>query len=392
MKKNIYLTLIALFATKVINAQITITAPPVVAYSYSDTFAAPTNFADYSLFATPKTNATWDFANAQYTNTVIFIERSTTPSNNFPNAKFSKGISYTFAGGLGYSLQQHLNVDNNGVTSLGEEVVVGQILSLEGMTGNSNDELVFPVQNIPYSTPQIERKFPLTMGDTYSSTKSQETKFNLTLTASGLNNTPGLRKTYRTVEDSVVGWGNVEILGIVTKAEYSVPALQVRRKVTVVDSFFLGGNLAPQQLLTAFGLQQGVPQYFYYVDFVSQGELGELVRIDFQNSPYKTVSIVEIQQNRIKQYATGLNKLLLQNAIKTYPNPVTNNTITVDLPTNQRGSYTYTLTDIFGRDISQGVVNPTNGEANLPVDLAKGNYILTITNDNRVVSINRLVK
>jgi hypothetical protein len=388
--KKIYLMLVGLFTLATATAQITITAPPTAAYSYFDTFAYPVNFADYASFATPKTNATWDLTNVQYPNKVFFNRRFIDPSNNYPNAKFSKGISYIFAGGLSYDLRQHFDIDNIGVISLGEEVVVEQILSLEGLTGNSNDELVFPIQNIPYSNPQIERKLPLTMGSTYSSTKSQETAFNLTITSSGLNNTPGVRKTYRTSEDSVVGWGNVLILDIVTKAKYSVPVLQMRRKITIVDSFFLGGNPAPQQLLGAFGLKQGGEQYYYRVNFVSQGELGELVHLDFGSTPYQTVKVMEIQQNRMQQYATGLNKLSLQNAINVYPNPITNNTVTIDLPANQSGNYTYTLTDIFGRNIADGTI--ITNVVNLPDGLAKGNYILAISNNHTIVSINKVIK
>lgn len=392
--KKIYSILICLLAASTITAQITITAPPASAANYNDTFGEPSNKSDFKAFADAKTNAKWDFSIAQYPDNGYHSLRTTTPTANYPNAKYNQLTTYVFAGALGYSVVLHNDITSNSVAAVGEEVTIEQILPLAALTGNANDELIFPVQNIVYSTPQIERKYPETMGGSFTSTTTKNTNFNLTIAAFGLNKTPGVRKSVRTVSDSVVGWGTVKIKGAFYKRIYdNVPVLQVRHRVTVTDSFFLGGSPAPQALLDAFGLKQGVPENIYYVDFIKQGELDELIRIDFDKSPYQTVKEVEIQENRLEQYIiTGLTNLSLQNAVNVYPNPIVNSIITVNLPTNQNGNWTFNLTDIYGRNISQGAINTSNGEVSLPKEMANGNYILTIINNDRVVSINKILK
>jgi hypothetical protein len=82
----------------------------------------------------------------------------------------------------------------------------------------------------------------------------------------------------------------------------------------------------------------------------------------------------------------------LQDAINAYPNPIINNTINIDLPTNQAGNWTYNLIDIYGRSIANGTINTINGEINLPTTMAKGNYVLTIKNEGITVSVNKLLK
>jgi hypothetical protein len=394
MKKKFYSTIIGLFAVAAVNAQITITAPPASIASQIDTFARPDNVTDFKAMATSQTNAKWDFTTAQYPNIQFFTLRSTTPSSNYPSSKLNHKITTSFAGGLSYEAIQYYDITSNSIVTIGEEVEVEQILPLGSVTGNSNDELIFPVQNMPYSEPQIEREFPVTLGSSFTSTKVQDTKFNLTVTAYSLNKVPGVRRSYRTVKDTVVGWGTVKIKGISTKKTYdNIPVLQVRHQVTVSDSFFLGGNPAPQPLLDAFGLTQGGNIDYYFVDFISQDEIDELIRIDFQQSPYQDVSSVEIQQNRIEKYElVGINNPSLQNAINAYPNPIINNTINIDLPTNQAGNWTYNLIDIYGRSIANGTINTINGEINLPTTMAKGNYVLTIKNEGITVSINKLLK
>lgn len=394
MKKKIYLTVIGLLAlTVTAKAQITITAPPASAANYLDTFAVPNNPNDFKAYATAKTNGKWDFTLAQYPNIQFITLRSTNTSANFPDADYRHSVKYEFAGGLKYDLYEYYNLTSDAITTIGEEIEQEQVLLLDAVTGNPNDKLVFPIQDIPYSEPQIVRKYPETMGSTFTSTRVSTTKLNVTISAYGLNSTPGVRRTYRTAKDSVIGWGTLKTTGISTKAIYdNIPVLQVQHIVTVVDSFYLGGGPAPKALLDAFGLQQGVPQNFYFIDFIGQGELGELVRLDFKTSPFQTVDKVEIQQNRIEQYATGINKLSLQNAINVYPNPITNNKVLVDLPTNHaNNNWTFNLTDIFGRSIAAGVIS-NSGEINMPASMAKGNYILTISNSNGVVSINKLLK
>jgi hypothetical protein len=393
MKKKIYLTLVVLLALTTVKAQITITAPSVSIASQIDTFAVPDNPADFKPLAATQSNAHWDFTIAQYPNIQYFTLRTTTTSSNYPTSQVNHQFTTTFAGDLSFETIRYYNINNNSIVTLGEEVINEQIVPLVFVTGDIDDELIFPVQNMPYSAPHIEREFPVTLGSSFTSFSSIDTKFNLTVNAYGLNKVPGFRRTFKTTKDTVVGWGTVKIKGISTKKIYdNIPVLQVRHHVTMSDSFFLGGSPAPKPLLDAFGLQQGFPVDYYYVDFISQDELDELIRIDFAQNPYTNVSRVEIQQNRIEQYATRLNKLSLQNAINTYPNPIIDDNISIELPTNQTGNWGYNLTDIYGRNIANGTVNAAEGTIKLPAGIAAGSYILSIDNDGVTVSVNKILK
>jgi hypothetical protein len=392
MKKKIYSTVIGLFALAAVNAQITITAPPLSIVSQIDTFAEPTNKTDFKPYATPATNAHWDFTIAKYPNVQRITLRNNIPTVNYPNAKYSNSAAVVFAGGLGYLTRQYFDFTSNSIICLGEETEAEQVIPLDMITGGANDELVFPKQNIEYSEPDIQRVFPTTLGTSFTCTRVQEIKFNLTIDAYSFNKIPGSRKTYWVVKDSVVGWGTLKIKGISTKAIYdNIPVLQTRRHITQVDSFFLGGNLAPGALLSGFGLSQGHFLEYYYVDFITQDELDELVRIDFKDSPYQTIDVVEIQQNRLEKYATGVEKISLQNAINAYPNPIADNKITIELPANSNANWAISLTDIYGRLVFESPIG-IDGEVNLPENIAEGNYILSVLNNGSIISINKVVK
>lgn len=394
MKKKLYSTIIGLLAFASVNAQITITAPPVSIASQIDTFAVPDNKADFKPLATHANNAHWDFTIAQYPNIQYYTLRTTTPSTNYPTAKFNHSFNISFAGGLGYDAIQYYDVTSSSIVCLGEAIETEQVIPLTFVTGGANDELVFPVQKIAYSAPDIQRVFPTTLGTSFTSTRWQETKFNLTIDAYALNNVPGTRKTYWVVKDSVVGWGTIKVKGISTKATYdNIPVLQVQHFEQQTDSFFLGGNPAPEALLTGFGLAQGKVDPYYYVNFIAQDELDELVTIDFGQSPYQTIEKVKIQQNRLEKYElVGIEKLAKQNAINTYPNPIKNNTLFVDLPANPSGQWSFNLVDIYGRNISKGDINTIDGRIDLPANTADGSYVLTIMNDGITVSINKIFK
>lgn len=393
MKRNFYLTITCLFAALAANAQITITSPPPSIANYIDTFAVPDNYGDFKPHAATQTNAKWDFTIAQYPNIQFITLRGNSSSSNYPSTKFNHKVTTTFAGGLQYEGVQFYDISSSAITLLGEEIQINQIIPLGSVTGNANDILEFPTQNMPLSTPQADKRFPTSLGDVFVASNIQETKFNLTLNAFGLNNTPGYRKSFRTITDSVVGWGTVKIKGIATKRIYdNIPVLQVRRITVVTDSFYLGGNPAPKQLLDAFGLAQGKPVSTYTVDFIGQNEIDELIQINFGNSPFQDVEKVEIQQNRIEQYAVGIEKLNISNAINTYPNPITDNKILVDLPQHQNGQWTYSITNIFGQQISNGDINTANGQIILPAGIAQGNYVLTINNNGIPVSVNKVFK
>lgn len=255
MKLKIYLTVIVLAATITASAQITITTPPSSRYIGVDTVAKVTDFTKFNAVTKSGADVTWDLSNVTYDQVYRYTyERENASSYSFSNATYAKGIFYPFAGSLKYEVFQSTTVGNDSRESLGEDVDVTQILSIAALTGNSNDELVFPKQKIAYSSAEVHTKYPLTYGSSWTTENYRTTQFNLTVTAYGLNNTPGARKTYRTVTDSVVGWGTIKVKDWRSDEIHDVEVLQMYEHRVSKDSFFLGGSEAPPQLLAAFGI------------------------------------------------------------------------------------------------------------------------------------------
>ena len=393
MTNNYVLTLF-LFSVIFTQAQITLN-PNSRELITRDTFAKATNLSVFTTLSTAKLNANWDLTNVEYHNTPTSRWRSLANSQNYPNASFSKDVFYPFAGALSYESNIYTTISNSGITSMGEEVLVEQSLPLTALTGNSNDALIFPTQNISYSAVEKEMIYPLTMDDNWNGSFSKNTSFKLTVAAFGLNNTPGVRKSTITKVDTVLGWGIMKIKNVYTGLMHNHEVLQVKSIRTTMDSFFLGGALAPQSLLNAFGLTQGQVSTSSKIFFYRKSEIYPLVEIvypanDFESAPTK----LNIHQNRMNEYNLSLSDVKNSN-VAIYPNPIIGNKIFIETHELNAIKATYNLKSSNGKIISKGRISDKgNGHSYVSVDLdlPKGIYFLSIDEGGKSIISKKLVK
>lgn len=383
MKNRIYLLITIICGSLTSFAQTTVTSPNSARFVLMDTVAEVMNNSAFQAFAKAETDATWDFSSAQYNGTSVTYTRYQASSTTFTDADYSTDIFYPFSSALKYSLKKYYSVSANNLVSKGEEVEVTQTIPLSALTGNASDELVFPAQDIVYSEDEVLAVYPMNVNDTWTSTNTRSTNFNITVSAFALNNTPGVRKTTRTVTDSVVGWGTAKILAFYGGSTFDNSVLQIRRRITLVDSFFLGGNPAPTALLTAFGLEQGGVTTANECLFVRQDEIEELVRMEYGESDFTTVETVNVHQNRLEGPAVSVKDVNVNSNMMVYPNPVMSDYLTVQLSNEVTQAHSFQLVDMFGRAVMEGQLDGNAIE--LSGELANGTYFLkTSTNDSEL--------
>ena len=136
-------------------AQITLTAPTSNNFVKIDSFTDVTNFADYDTCGTAKTNGRWDFTMATYPTDAFTYSRYAASSSTFTDASYAHRSHYTFAGNLQYNVSSYDKITAQGMVGIGEEVISDEVLSLQTVTGNANDQLVFPKQTVQFSEDDI---------------------------------------------------------------------------------------------------------------------------------------------------------------------------------------------------------------------------------------------
>lgn len=354
-----------------------------------DTLFFAENLEDYSSFGEPKTNFLWDFSDITYQDSGVVISQGANTSTDFPTASFTNASGRVFSAGLRYDTERYSKASTSGVDLVGEAVLEDQILPLQASTGNANDQLVFPKQAIPYGGVEVDRRLPSSFGDSWMSDATRSTNFNITITAFGLNNTPGVYRAYESVMDTVVGWGEVRIrqarTGIVSG---KVAVQQVHRKVVRIDSFFLGGNPAPVALTNAFGLVQGGESTRYFCLFYRQGETVPLAFIEYADSDYTEAEEIEIHQDNVMLQTASISSLSTHNKFSVYPNPV-KDIINVDLPVGNLSNWSYAITNMQGQNVMQANLGETN-TISISNDIANGMYLFTLINNGLVQSSSRI--
>jgi hypothetical protein len=82
-------------------------------------------------------------------------------------------------------------------------------------------------------------------------------------------------------------------------------------------------------------------------------------------------------------------------AINIYPNPITGNSINLQMTNQERGSYTLRLTNTAGQVVFSGVINHNGGSATQTVQLKtvlpQGVYQLEVTGENGIKEIIKII-
>lgn len=365
-------------------AQITLNSSNAPSVSQCQT---PDSFRRLKLGTLPtftaSTNATWDLTTAGDSSRYFIPGGAATATSAFPNATFYNDAHYNFAV-LGYQIQDMKNVAASGIVTYGVHVD-RQAISLAPFTGSTSDSVVFPLQDVVFSTPERQEKYPMTIGDSWTDPIKYTTDFNLTIAAYSLNNTPGERHVELTINNKVIGWGKMRVNDEKGNPTGYMDVLMVRSERKVIDSFFLGGNPAPAQLLTAFGLSQGQTQTRYSYTFRRAGEYAPLLEVVYADNTYTTIDQCDVHEDRLKP--TAINTISKEQ-INVYPNPVTNNTFTVKVGTSY-SELNYQLYNIAGQMLTAGKVT-TNGVVSLQKALHTGTYFIKLQTNNGASGVKQI--
>lgn len=332
----------------------------------------------------PKANANWDLTTATDSNIYTYNYNKPASSSAFPTATFIIPRQYIVTPGLRYDFDAMCDINTNGIAYLGEHID-RQALSLFALTGDAADSLVFVTQNITYNMPEYDVKYPCTMGTKWTDDISFSTSFLLTVTSASLNNTPGQRKTRRTTNFEVTGWGKMRVNDRNGNPTGYTDVLAIKRIETVSDSFFLGGMPAPPSLLSAFGLTQGQQITTYDRKYYRVGEYRGLLEIEYEDAAFTKPLEIITHNQRLKPTSVGnINK----EQISIYPNPVTNGSFTVKVEGTHK-DLNYQLLNITGQQVAAGSMT-ANGNIALQQNLPAGTYIIKLTTADGAYGIERI--
>jgi Secretion system C-terminal sorting domain len=284
---------------------------------------------------------------------------------------------------LGYIIFYELDFNSGGVEEKGI-YLNEQRYGLGGLTGNTNDSLIFPFQGAVYPNGRKLMQFPASYQSGWHTKSRRVVDFNLTVTAAGLHNTPfqHVFTIFRT--DTIVAWGKMRVYANgAPSIAYNV--LIDKNAQYAIDSFFVGGQPAPAALLTPFGMAQGqqtslTNRYLVY----REGNSTPLAVLNYGANNFTTA--VNLFTDTENLTTTGLETPLKADYATTlFPNPSSTGQINLHIMGNAPKLSTYTVTDQLGRIVQSG---PAVQEAEILTlqfngQFPNGLYVLQVQDDKK---------
>ncbi|WP_133162584.1 T9SS type A sorting domain-containing protein [Flavipsychrobacter stenotrophus] len=329
---------------------------------------------------TPAVGGTWDMTILSDSAVSLYDYRVSTTGYDYADSNEYALWRYPYIGNVQSSIIA-AGVLDYGVT------VLDTSFSLSTLTISATDSLFIPAQNIVYSSPNVIIPFNTSYGATWSSAFTKDLSFELSVTIPVMNHAPGIVRSYVSVTNNVVGWGQVRMNDIGGFPTPYFEVLQIQTRTITRDSFYLNGGLMPGALLTLFSVYQGKTDTVFEQHYQRQGEVTPLVSIQFRDGNYTQPIRARRHVQRLYPFVDGVGDLQTSASL-VYPNPVTGNQLKLLLPT---GIYGYRLTDVLGRQFVSGTMNVAAkvGEIALPVNIVNGCYYLHVygSGDSRTIPV-----
>lgn len=290
-----------------------------------------------------------------------------------------KGLTAT----LGYFLNSEIAFLSSGIYEVGLSIQAAAF-SLVPFTGNTLDSMIIPAQKQIFLSDKTIMEFPSTIGSGWHSSTRRFADFNLTVSAFGLNHTPG-QHVYTTVRsDTIVGWGKMRVY---TSSGPSIDYDVLMDKVHEynVDSFYLGGAPASPFLLGAFGVAQGQhtnEAYFYRFNRKGNGSYPYLASFSYgADASYTALADAFINMNDLTTGSKDLRDVDYSTLI--FPNPSNTNEINIKIIGREINVTDYAVIDLLGRNVQQGKVdNSSSGLITLSLNdnIGNGTYVIRLMN------------
>ncbi len=394
MKKLIFTITSSLLIFSQAQAQITLTSVISAIAGTNDSVKIVAPASILSLTLPRATNNSWDMTSLDYSSGAGVYNHVVIPGGTpFGSAQYADSVTYEISSGsgIGYASDEATQASAAGLNILGE-YLYHQHISLSGVPGGGpDDSLGFPAQDILYSSPRTELKFPMTYGTNWTTTSRYTTNFTVTFAFLSLSGVPAQRVTSYTMQDSVIGWGKMKVKNAAGDTTTYMDVLQVKTIHTAQDSFYLAGSPASPTLLAGFGLVQGMITNLFEENFYRPNEVTPLLKVEYSDSTYTTPVSGEVHMQRLAM-PTAVENLSLANDIKVYPNPVTDHNISIDLPKSQNISWNYELINVAGQVVATSSLQPNNGHVSIQLSSAitPGLYYLRLNNENKQTCIKAL--
>jgi type IX secretion system substrate protein len=335
----------------------------------------------------PDINTMWDFSGVTYSGSNYLTQFTGVPTPETFGTPLSMGSGIT----------SYQSINFNKISSTGYTVdadsISYQYISLTPLTAGAYDSLIFPNQINYYSSPETVIPFPATMGTAWSNNISYADNFFLTVGTPSLSHAAGQFKYTFTETDTVVGWGQMRVKNIDGTHSGYMEVLQVKRILNRVDSFFLNGSPASSILLTLLGVTQGQSHSYFQYRFYRANEVTPLVSVIYSSNSFTTPDSAYIHTQRLASTAS-VGSINMSDKFRIYPNPVNENTVSIDVPDIQDANWSYDLINISGQNVASEMLplnaHQTHATIVFPWKLVSGIYYLCLKNNNLMVSMKRL--
>jgi len=378
MRKNLQLLSAVLLIPAALSAQITLTQSSYPSSVIgTDSLKKTTSTSTYPSL-TAMTNGNWDLSAVTDTTPVYYLYREAPPSGS--SYEFVDSNYYNFAGYV-YQGNVQSSVTSAGIFEYGVNIPRTGY-SLTSVTTGTTDSFIIDAQTMLYSSAKTLVSFPALINNNWASNYVSNFDFQLSVALLSYSNSPGILRVYTTEADTVKGWGLMRVKTPAGTPSSYFNVLQVQSTITTIDSFFINGAPFGGVLLSALGLTQGVTTHTYQQEYYRIEEVTPLAQVTFSDATFTHPTGATTHGSRLVNVGIpGIE----QSQIKVYPNPVTENTFTVDLPQGA-GQWSYELTDISGKIFKTESIN-SNGVINLSTSITPGIYFLKINNNGNQVCV-----
>jgi hypothetical protein len=355
--------------------------PPKANYFYQGANAAGV------FIPAPGDNRSWDYSNLtkdDANNSAISYMPASFSA--YPNALRQFNNSFVLAG-IPIAQTNMEGNDENSYHGLGTHFE-RQAFSLLSLTGNTTDSLIIVKQNV-HEPHQIWQKYPVTYLSSWKSHSISRTDFQLSITAFGLDHTPGQFVQHTFEKREVVGWGKVRIPTASGPSQY-IKALLEKLTVLKIDSVYLGGAPAPAALLAAFGVTQGETSNSYYqyrfyrkgidaylINFFMDASFTNIIGLNYDT---KYLNLNCDNDNNIIASSSESEINLADVTVKVFPNPSPNE-FTLNVSGKYAANTSVNVFDLSGKQVQK--FERVSGQLKFGKELKAGIYMVQVTQNNQ---------